>query len=442
MNRKILLLLVTLILSSCTQSVQSVDGNRSTITSNPSVTQAVNTPTPIPTVTNTDIPTVTITAFPSTETPSVISTTPIAPPGPILEHFTAGQEIVITRLQMFNPTNGWGLGGLNGATDHLFLTIDGGAAWTDVTPPQPGQPGTLAMAAFFLDTSTAWATYSNLDTLLPQWPVVWHTSNAGQTWQSSQLLAINDLSQSYATDLFFTDPHNGWLLTHVGAGMSHDYIALFHTTDGGLTWSRLIDPTNDGQIQVCQKNGLFFQNARTGWLTADCGGVMAGVFFNRTDDGGITWSLVDLPVPADNPRLFDVNTAAACGGYDLRFFDSQKGLLGVRCTIYTASGSTTFANYLYTTSNGGITWTSTSYPGGTLLFLDSQTGWALSRDIYQTTDGGATWIKIGTVTWDAHFDFISPFTGWGAAFTDTQYALVQTTNGGESWSILTSVIAP
>jgi photosystem II stability/assembly factor-like uncharacterized protein len=380
-----------------------------------------------------------------TQAPTETATSPVPPPGPTLERLSAGQEPVFTRLQMFDPLSGWATGGLAGVNDHLFITYDGGNTWSDVTPPQPGESSTLEVAAFFLDASTAWATFygMNMDVLLPPWPVVWRTADAGQTWQVSQLLDMSGLDQAYSTVLYFADAQHGWLLTHVGVGMSHDYVTLFHTTDGGLTWERLLDPYNDGQIQACQKTGMFFLDSQVGWLTGDCGGVMAGAFLNRTEDGGTTWTYIDLPAPLDQPLLYDVNAWAACGSYDLRFFDPQTAVLGVRCTLYDpASSDPTFAHYMYATQDGGLTWSSQPYPGGTLMFVTPQNGWALSRDIYQTTDGGVTWDLVNNVHWDARFDFISPQLGWAASYTETEHALVATTDGGAHWFMLAPMVIP
>jgi photosystem II stability/assembly factor-like uncharacterized protein len=377
------------------------------------------------------------------QAPTETTASPVPPPGPTLARLSAGQEPVFTRLQMFDSRAGWATGGSKESNDHLFITRDGGNTWSDVTPAQPGEPGTLEVAAFFLDPFTAWATFSSLDTLLQSWPVVWRTIDAGQTWQSSQLLDLTGLDQSYATDLFFADGQHGWLLTHVGVGMSHDYVTLFRTTDGGITWERLLDPYNDGQIQICQKTGLLFLDSQVGWLTGDCGGVMSGAFLNRTTDGGITWTYIDLPAPVDQPLLYDVNTWAACGSYDPHFLDPQTAVLGVHCTLYAPDSSEpTFAYYLYTTQDGGATWSSQPYPGGTLLFVSPQDGWALARDIYQTADGGATWNLVNDVHWDARFNFITPQLGWAASYTETEHALVATTDGGAHWVMLGPVIAP
>ena len=379
---------------------------------------------------------------PATQALVPTETVPPTETPPTLAHLAAGQEVIIIRLEMFDPLHGWALGGDSAHPDNIFTTADGGNTWRDVTPPQPGEPGTLHAAAFFLTPNMAWVTYSTLNGPMPPYPVVWNTVDGGLTWQPSQLLDLSGLEQFYASHLYFVDENNGWLLTHVGVGMSHDYVTLFRTHDGGLSWWRLLDPYTDGQIQACQKTGLLFLDAQNGWLTGDCGGVMAGVFLNRTYDGGVTWIYIDLPAPADDPLLFDVNTPAACGGYDLYFFDPSRAVLGVRCTLYLTSGDATFVNYLYTTADGGTTWSSTPYPGGTLQFVSPETGWALSREIYQTNDGGASWSLLNTVHWDALFDFIDPQVGWAASYADTEHALVQTSNGGGHWTMLEPVIVP
>jgi photosystem II stability/assembly factor-like uncharacterized protein len=413
----------------------------------PTNTAAGSSPSAVPSLTR--LPEDTPTSAPPTPEPEDVqapepsATRPVPPPGPILGRLTAGQEPVFTLLKMFDPLSGWGIGGSAGASDHIFTTRDGGNTWRDITPPQPGNPNSLEIAAFFQDASTGWVTFSSLDTLLPAWPVVWRTVDAGQTWQASQPLDLTDLSQAYSTDLFFADMQHGWLLTHVGAGMSHDYVTLYRTIDGGLTWDRLLDPYNDGQIQICQKTGMLFLDSQVGWLTGDCGGVMAGAFLNRTEDGGTTWTYIDLPAPAEDPLLFDVNRPAACGSHDLHFFEPQMIVLGVRCTLYDPNSTDpTFANYIYTTLDDGATWNSMPYPGGTLLFVSSQNGWALAHEIYQTADGGATWTLANNVHWDAHFNFISPLIGWAASFTKTEFALVGTTDGGAHWFMMFPVIAP
>ena len=78
----------------------------------------------------------------------------------------------------------------------------------------------------------------------------------------------------------------------------------------------------------------------------------------------------------------------------------------------------------------------------TLIFFDPQNGLLLGRDIYRTADGGRHWEYVKSVNWDGQFTFIDSQIGWAVARADDQVALVKTSNGGETWSIIQPVIAP
>jgi len=254
-------------------------------------------------------------------------------------------------------------------------------------------------------------------------------------------LDVTGLAEVYVpTSLQFVAVEDGWLLVHVGAGMMHDYIAIYRSSDGGASWTRIIDPYIDGGIQSCTKNALLFTDATHGWLTGDCGGVMAGVLLFKTTDAGSTWQPVTLPSPPGMQTLFtDMNLA--CGSYDPFFFSNNLGHLGVRCSNFTVTPYT-YKYFVYTTQDGGITWTSSIYPGITLYFFSADTGWSLSDKIQRTTERGATWAIISETTWSAQLDFISEQIGWAVARSDNAIALVKTENGGARWIELIPSVGP
>jgi photosystem II stability/assembly factor-like uncharacterized protein len=82
--------------------------------------------------------------------------------------------------------------------------------------------------------------------------LLWHTSNAGQTWSSV-------LTDKYFLKLQFLDPINGY-------GITAD--ALYKTTESGNTWSALSLPGNigtalyflDKQYRLCQRARSNLQN--------------------------------------------------------------------------------------------------------------------------------------------------------------------------------------
>jgi photosystem II stability/assembly factor-like uncharacterized protein len=281
---------------------------------------------------------------------------------------------------------------------------------------------------------------------IPATAVVWRTQDGGQTWQSSLPLDLEGLNEAYLpSDLVFADAQNGWLLVHVGAGMSHDYVSLFRTQDGGQTWSRLLDPYGGSEIQVCQKDSLVFPTAHNGWLTGSCGGVMAGAFLYQTDDGGLTWQPVSLPAPTEAPDLLSESNSGYCGTQSPVFSSPLEAKLILRCVDFSTDLNVT-RFYLYATTDGGVSWVPSYSPTGMLAFVTGDAGWALSRDLFSTTDGGQTWTKVKTVNWDGQFSFVSEALGWAVARVETDagtlMAFVQTTNGGKTWTEISPLVAP
>lgn len=405
---------------------------------------SINQPTTIPTqVPATQTPQPTNTSVSPSPTPIIASPTATPPENPI-QHFPAGQEFTITSIHMIDATRGWGIGGLAGVGDHVLYTTDGGSTWKDVTPPEEeAVSGERKIAiGYFQDANTSWVTYAiNTGNPVPTQAVVWRTSDGGASWQTSQPLDLSGLSEIYyPSDLQIISGQSGWLLVHVGVGMNHDYVVLYRTSDGGVSWSRILDPYNDGGIQSCTKTAMLFTDATHGWLTGDCNGVKAGVELFNTTDAGSTWQEVTLPAPSSAPTLFsDMNVA--CGSYDPFFFGNDLGHLSVRCSNF-SSTQITYSYYIYTTQNGGGTWTAASYPGNALYFFSADTGWALANKIQLTSDGGKTWTPISDVTWTPQMNFISEEIGWAVATVGQEVALVKTDNGGAKWTILIPTIGP
>lgn len=377
-----------------------------------------------------------------TQPPTLPALTSPMPGAGSLPHLSAGQAITLTSLHMFTPDAGWGISGTDGASDHILKTQDGGNTWSDVTPPEPmPEAGVIRLAtAHFQNPEAAWVTYYNSEPgPVPATTQVWITTDGGSTWQASQPVDLNGLVETYLpSNLQFTDLQNGWMLAHVGVGMNHDYVILFRSNDGGMTWQRLLDPYDDGGIQICQKTGMHFADAQHGWLTGDCGGVAPGVLLFRTEDGGTSWQDVTLPAPPEEPGLF--GDQSVCGSYHPASVSPDQIRLIVQCRLYT-SDPPAITSYFYTTEDSGTTWTPRPYPGGTLLVENEQNLLSLGTEIFRSDDGGKSWIRLSTVTWEGDFSFAGDV-GWAVARSDGAVALVKTTDRGATWSILEPITSP
>ncbi len=184
---------------------------------------------------------------------------------------------------------------------------------------------------------------------------------------------------------------------------------------------------------------IAFLDANNGWGVA----INDGGYILRTVDGGATW-LNATPVGLTGIGLsttfsvLDVNTAWAL-----------------------VPNADFFTGTLYRTSDGGLNWTSFPVPfgGGYLKFLDLNTGRALadrgagagsqSVELFQTSDGGASWMSVynnDPTRADSStslplggikngMTFLDANTGWvtGMRPVDGEVYLFVTHDGGVSW---------
>jgi photosystem II stability/assembly factor-like uncharacterized protein len=363
---------------------------------------------------------------------------PIAEPlGAAIVHFEPGQQFLVTNIQMVNQNLGWSIGGLEGASDHVLRTGDGGSTWLDVTPPEPAPavegPGAAAVG-YFLDSQVGWVTYyrASLEPS-PGRLRVWSTQDGGENWTASQPVELEFLGTTdYPPALGFEDAESGWLLAANGPSGMHRYpVYLLRTVDGGRNWEIAIDPFTGG-LQSCHKSGIVFADRLTGWATvAEC--PISAPELSMTSDGGRTWESVPLPPPEKRPTLFETEL---CEGHSPQLLSPTEGALAVSCS------TGLLLNYFYRTEDGGKTWRSYLYPGGTLSLTGPRTALALGQKIYRTEDGGQTWEHIKTVQWNGQFSFVNDKVGWAVARTVDAIALVTTTDGGLIWDLLKPTVAP
>lgn len=406
----------------------------------------------------TPTPAVTVTpAFTSTLAPTVTaapaSTATLAAPA-----VPASQtKVSISYIHMLDIANGWGIGKTAASpADQILRTADGGVTWQNVTPEAALKSASnpdQAATGFFLDLKDAWVTFHDRGPAPSQQiPAVFFTQDGGKTWKTGAPLNFTNLPQDYyiPSDIAFVDANTGWLFIHLGAGMMHDYFALFGTTDGGQNWKRLVDPARENGLPMsCYKSGMVFTDAKNGWVAGSCEGVAAGVYFYRTADGGASWSLVNLPAPAEKPAAF-TDQQAACGSDIPQFLTPSTGMVPVMCSFL---NDNTHQAWLYTTQDGGKTWKANPLPQpyGRQDFASPGAGWWLGRaqqdasggnQLYFTQNAGQSWKELTKTIWDGQLDFLNETTGWVAATAGDAVALVKTINGGATWQELQPVITP
>lgn len=195
----------------------------------------------------------------------------------------------LTAFHLLTAVEGWVL-----LDQQLYWTRDRGQAWLDITPtplPNPllnkGSAGAgydAIRSAFFLNTRRGW--------LISQDGLGNHaiarTTDTGATWQTHKLSLFSSGDPdafAAAIHLYFVNAQTGWLVTRRATSSAFDVGALFKTTDGGDTWTRLNIPIGDP---------VYFATADLGW-------VAGGAAHNQlyvTRDGGKSWQPVTLPCPS------------------------------------------------------------------------------------------------------------------------------------------------
>jgi photosystem II stability/assembly factor-like uncharacterized protein len=230
-----------------------------------------------------------------------------------------------------------------------------------------------------------------------------------------------------------------WFFQFVDAGMQKVYTVLYRSENGGDTWSKLLDPFTNADIQAFDKTGVDFHNEQYGWLTRFFRGVTTRIRLDLTADGGENWESLELPPP---PSKMDLFTTCVCGLYDPHLDSTTAGSLRVTCECEPYENPLV-KSYLYQTNDGGSTWNINYIPEGDLHTISPGVYYAIGPEIYRSEDGGENWDFIKTVYWDGQLSFVNEQIALGIARSpDGETALVKTTNGCQTFMLIEPTLLP
>ena len=361
--------------------------------------------------------------LPALTSKSPIQATTTVAPVTVLNTATAPKLPVvvspqISDLQMLDASNGWAVG--NGT---IMRTDDGGTTWVDASPSGISSLDVTA-GRFFLDANNGWVTISGTSLTTG---TLYHTTDGGHTWSSTTI-------PFGGASLQFVDPTDGWALVGLGAGMSHEAVAVFRTGDSGNTWNQVFidDPTVSGSSDslplVGDKNGIIALDGNRGWVT----GAQPSsdfIYVYLSQDGGSSWTQQNIAMPSGY-------SGAMTNAFLPRFFGSSTGVLPVG--LYLDTPGTVF----YLSSDGGLTW-----KPSTPVALNGEYSIASKVDFFLwdggpvlsvSQDAGTTWStvapNINIKDTLMSFQFIDASTGWAVTGdVSNHYALYKTIDGGSTW---------
>lgn len=334
---------------------------------------------------------------------------------------------------------------------HLLWTDDAGASWSDITPAgllnclEPDSCYILS-PPLFLDAARARITVVRGRNLEPPTELSFmYTENGGRTWGLHPIDSLDHALECPSSaclnlgELEFPDPQHGWLTAYAPLGMSSDIPYMYRTRDGGQSWTPQEMPVT-GLIE--------FIDASTGWAVGG-GTRWTSEFLMRTQDGGVSWHLVDL-------NLSEADTAQRYYFQEPVFFSAEVGVLPVR---FQGDNERPESLSFYVTQNAGSTWTLSGVledpglesfgAGGPIPWtaVDQSTWFVPLNEDRQllTHDRGSTWEDYpATGLAGAHLfevEFVTETEGWGIGQICDRNAgcaqpLFATHDGGQTWAPL------
>jgi photosystem II stability/assembly factor-like uncharacterized protein len=318
----------------------------------------------------------------------------------------------ISKLEIIDANTVWGLaydGSATGANVQEFTrTTNGGATWT----PGTINVGNTALAIGNLSAisaTTAWVSAFDSTAGLGS---IWKTTDAGVTWAQQNAGSFSTAASSWIDGVHFFDANNG-LAFGDPVGTTFE---IYTTNDGGATWTPATSPAIvTGEYGY---SGNFVAAGNSLWFTTSKGKIY------KTTDKGLTWTKLSSPLNDFGAQVTTTHIGS------LYFTDDNTGIIVGAKNYSSTAGTGTFK--IYTTTNGGTTWsTGVTYtgfrnicyiPGTTKLVATSAlTTTATSDGSSYSTDNGVTWTTIETGTQRLPPAFLNETTGWCGGFNSDPF---------------------
>jgi photosystem II stability/assembly factor-like uncharacterized protein len=300
----------------------------------------------------------------------------------------------ISDIKFITPQKGMAIGG-----NYCYVTNDGGLTWSKHTILTSTNSASFASSDWVNDSVAYLGGYSGY---------IVKTNQSGSVWNE-----LSHGTRAAFTDIDFFDEQTGCA---VGSKPGGDFI--YHTADGGQTWTQAITPSTNYEwildVDYVSKSNV--------WAA----GTQDRVY--HSTDGGSTWSILNPTgnnldyyfsiCPVSDGRIYaggsnliytDNNgqhwqyNDFECPGYGIRkvmFTDPLNGYL----VLWEQDNYTSFYGKMFRTDDGGNTWEDINYnPDGVTSrilaadFLNKDIG-IISIDgsgIATTIDGGLTWQQQG-----------------------------------------------
>ncbi len=308
----------------------------------------------------------------------------------------------LNQIKIVDANTVWALaydGSGGGANVQEFTkTTNGGASWTPGIVDL-GNPDLEINSISAVSATTAW-----VSALVPADGngVIYRTTDGGTTWDQQLPTGFQTAPDSFLNGVYFFNANDGIAYGDPTVDGANREMEIYTTNDGGDNWTKVPGAALPNPLTgEYGYNNIPVAVGNTLWIPTNKG------FLYRTTDKGVTWTKSQAPIT-------DFGSAAQSGTV-IFSSESNGALLKKIGTVYT----------LYTTSNGGTTWstgipfTGTRYivnyiPGTNTIVATSQ---AAPVGTSVSTDNGTTWIEVESGAQRGSSAFLNATTGWCAGFS-------------------------
>lgn len=309
------------------------------------------------------------------------------------------------------------------SNNKVFKSYDRGVSWIQQTINSSG-----------IDVEDSYFVSSQVGHIACRNGTIMKTENGGVTWRTT--LSTN----TFPSDFFrikFVNPDIGFA--------TREHSELFKTIDGGETWQNFSSFPDAGFA-------LHFINDNIGFISGEHGAI------HKTTDGGASWKwagFVNARIWAnDIHALFfvDENLGFAAGSRGriiktLNGGETWEEYAPTYLMIQNLAFSSTDVAYMHTgttffkSANRGYDWQEIQAPfqnAKSIQFINKETGYVTDSGIlYKTTDGATTWGMVSNLAGSLNtINFISEDIGF--AYGGSANAIMKTTNGGATWTVVLS----
>jgi photosystem II stability/assembly factor-like uncharacterized protein len=281
-------------------------------------------------------------------------------------------------VEVVNRRMIWAAGGDRRTGDEgtVVRTIDGGLSWLNVTPPDGATQEFRNVKAFDADHALLLAVGEGSASR------IYRTVDGGTSWQ---LVFTNPDENAFYDGMAFFDDRRGLAVSDAVDGT----FPILATADGGSTWNLVpsdgIPAALDGEFLFASGTSLVTVGRNDAWFGTTATDRNPRIF--HTNDGGITWTVADTPIPG--------SPLSEAGLRSLSFRNRRQGLavsgtpptadpVGVGIAAYTSDGGNTWDLVGAPTAfRNGVAWVS-----GQTAVVVGNPGSDLS------TDAGETWTRF------------------------------------------------